>query len=69
MDVTVGDPTCDTYVQHSSKDALFAAAKRHQRKMQLHEKRIELTGAHTDFDFQPLAFETTGAMGKETQKW
>ena len=36
--------------------------------MDLHKKRVEDLGP-VQYEFQPLAFEITGAMGEETQKW
>ena len=36
--------------------------------MELHKKRVDELG-DVSYEFQPLAFETTGAMGVETQKW
>ena len=34
----------------------------------MHKKRVDELG-DVSYEFQPLAFETTGAMGVETQKW
>ena len=36
--------------------------------MELHRRRVDDLG-DVPYVFQPLAFETTGAMGVDTQKW
>ena len=71
LDVTITDPTtrsslekeCDVF-------ALRAAEQAHRKKMQVHERHERLV-APTRLPFYkvPLAFETTGAMGKATQSW
>ena len=38
--------------------------------MECYKKQLEAAGqAGLPFEKKPLAFETTGAMGKETQEW
>ena len=70
MDATIAHPTCATYIaKESHKIKLKAAAERHKDKMGLHEKRVGMFGQRNDYDFQPLSFETTGAMGEDAQKW
>ena len=69
MDITIGDPTCDSYIAlESHKIKLKTAAEKHKHKMDLHRRRVNDLG-DVPYVFQPLAFETTGAMGAETQKW
>ena len=69
MDITIGDPTCDSYIAlESHKTRLKTAAEKHKHKMDLHRRRVNDLG-DVPYVFQPLAFETTGAMGMETQKW
>ena len=69
MDITIGDPTCGSYIaKESHKIKLKTAAEKHKDKMELHKKRVDELG-DVSYEFQPLAFETTGAMGVETQKW
>ena len=70
MDVTIGDPSCPTYIKDGSNStALIAAGARHKKKMDLHHRRLGMLEARDDFIFSPLAFEATGAMGLETQEW
>ena len=65
MDITIGGPTCDSYIARESHKIKL---KKHKDKMELHKKRVDELG-DVSYEFQPLAFETTGAMGGETQKW
>ena len=71
IDVTVRDPTCKTYLNKRAADvSLVAAAEGHREKTHLYDLRRREAGAQgIPFKFQPLAFEATGAMGAETQKW
>ena len=71
IDVTVRDPTCKTYLDKRAADVpLVAAAEGHKEKKNLYDLRRREAGAQgIPFKFQPLAFEATGAMGAETQKW
>ena len=71
IDVTVRDPTCKTYLDKRAADVpLVAAAEGHREKKNLLDLRTREAGAQgIPFKFQPLAFEATGAMGAETQKW
>ena len=72
-DVTICDPTADTYLQlGSNKQPLKAAAEATRKKNSKHDAEVAKAGPQglpTPFEFQPLAFETTGAMGRETEKW
>ena len=69
MDITIGDPTCGSYIaKESHKIKLKTAAEKHKDKMELHKKRVDELG-DVSYEFQPLVFETTGAIGVETQKW
>ena len=71
LDVTITDPTTKSSLEKECDVfALRAAQKAHQTKMQTHEKHVRRV-APTVLPFYkvPLAFETTGAMGKETQEW
>ena len=64
MDITIGDPTCDSYIaKESHKVKLKTASEKHKHKMDLHKKRVEDLGP-VQYEFQPLAFEITGAMGR-----
>ena len=48
----------------------MAAAVRHTVKLGAHKKALEEAGDRgLPFTKEPLVFETTGAMGDETQKW
>ena len=49
----------------SGRKPLVAAAVRHTVKLETHKKALEEAGDPKG----PLVFETTGAMGEETQKW
>ena len=71
LDVVITDPTCKTSLEKlSHKEALKAASEAHKRKMQRYQRQLEDAGqAGLPFVKVPLAFETTGAMGKETQDW
>ena len=71
LDVVITDPTCKTSLEKlSHKEALKAASEAHKRKMQRYQRQLEDAGqAGLSFVKVPLAFETTGAMGKETQDW
>ena len=49
---------------------LVAAEVRHMGKLGTHKKALEEAGDQVlPFTKGPLVFETTGAMGEETQKW
>ena len=71
LDVCFGDPTTDTYIKKSSwKKPLVTAQSRHDTKMDQYNDYKARAGAQgLPFRLTPLAFETTGAMGVETQKW
>ena len=71
LDVTITDPTNQSNLKkHSDTRALAAAAEAHKKKMECYKKQLEAAGqAGLPFEKKPLAFETTGAMGKETQEW
>ena len=71
IDVTITDPTCKTALEKNSHIIpLIAAKTRHDVKVANHRKQVEKTGGQgLPFTLVPLAFETTGAMGRETQKW
>jgi hypothetical protein len=71
LDVSITDPTAKlALAAHSYKEPLKAAHKRHTEKMGDHQKALEAAGDNgLLFTKQPLVFETTGAMGAETQKW
>ena len=71
LDVAITDPTGQVAIQRGShKKPLKAAEKRHKDKMYTHRKALAEAGAAgLPFIKAPLVFETTGAMGKETQKW
>ena len=71
LDVTITDPTTRSSLEKESDVfALRAAEHAHRRKMQVHERHERMV-APTQLPFYkvPLAFETTGAMGKATQSW
>ena len=71
-DVTICDPTADTYLQlGSNRQPLRAAAEATRKKNSRHDAEVAKAGPQglpTPFEFQPLAFETTGAMGSETEE-
>jgi len=72
LDVVITDPTCKSSLEKlSHKEELSAAAEAHKRKMQRYRRQVEDAGQHAELPFVkvPLAFETTGAMGRETQEW
>ena len=71
LDVAYTDPTCATAIQHNSDTRALSSAKaRHSAKMATHAKALNAAGAAgLPFKKKPLVFETTGAMGQETQKW
>ena len=71
LDVTITDPTNQSNLRkHSDTRALASAAEAHKKKMECYKKQLEAAGqAGLPFEKKPLAFETTGAMGKETQEW
>ena len=70
LDVTITDPTTKTSLEKESDiNPLKAAAEAHRRKMEVHARHVAMSPGELPFDKVPLAFETTGAMGVETQKW
>ena len=70
LDITIGDPTCATYLQAGSALVPLTAAKElHKQKMQKHRAVLRAVGGEPTFEFVPLTFEATGAMGPSTQKW
>ena len=70
LDITIGDPTCATYMQAGSAVVSLTAAKAlHEKKMQKHRALLQAVGGEPTFEFVPLTFELTGAMGPSTQKW
>ena len=71
LDVAITDPTCKSALDvNSHREPLRAARKRHDDKMATFQKALDAAGAAgLPFIKQPLVFETTGAMGTETQKW
>ena len=71
LDITITDPTNKTALDRGSdRKPLVAAAVRHTVKLGTHKKALEEAGDRgLPFTKGPLVFETTGAMGEETQKW
>ena len=71
LDVTFTDPTSKTSLEKGSdKVPLKAAAEAHRKKMEVHNRHVEMEApVELPFEKVPLAFENTGAMGKETQQW
>ena len=71
LDITITDPTNKTALDRGSdRKPLVAAAVRHTVKLGTHKKALEEAGDQgLPFTKGPLVFETTGAMGEETQKW
>ena len=71
LDVAFVDPTSQTSLgSRSHKCALAATKVRYREKMSSHRKQAGEAGADgLQFVKMPLVFETTGAMGEETQKW
>ena len=65
------DPTNKTALDSGSDGKpLVAVAVRHTVKLGTHDRALEKAGDQgVLFTKGPLVFETTGAMGKETQKW
>ena len=62
----------DTHQLGSNKQPLKAAAEATRKKTSKHDAEVAKAGPQglpTPFKFQSLAFETTGAMGRETEKW
>ena len=62
-DVTICDPTADTYLQMgSNKQPLKAAAEATRKKNSKHDAEVAKAGPQglpTPFEFQPVAFETS----------
>ena len=53
-----------------SPRALVATTRVHNKKLEIFRRQLEAAGpAGLQFEKKPLAFEATGAMGKETQEW
>ena len=71
LDITITNPTNKTALDRGSdRKPLVAAAVRHTVKLGTHKKALEEAGDQgLPFTEGPLVFETTGAMGEETQKW
>ena len=71
LDITITDPTNKTASDRGrDRKPLVAAAVRHTVKLGTHKKALEEAGDQgLPFTRRPLVFETTGAMGEETQKW
>ena len=71
LDIAITAPTSKTALEsHSDTTPLVAATARHKGKLSTHRKALLQAGpAGLAFVKRPLVFETTGAMGKETQKW
>ena len=71
LDITIRDPSCDSYVARNSwKTPLVAAKVGHDSKIKVFQETLIRAGAQgLNFTMTPLAFETSGAMGKETVKW
>ena len=71
LDITITDPTNKTALYNrSDKVPLKAASARHKAKLATHRAAVLEAGAGgLPFTKVPLVFETTGAMGKETQNW
>ena len=71
LDITITDPTNKISLDRGTdKRPLVAAALRHKAKLQTHKKVLKEAGDQgLPFTKAPLVFETTGAMGEETQKW
>ena len=69
--MTITDPTNKTNLEkHSDTQALAAATRVHNKKLEIFRRQLEAAGpAGLQFEKKPLAFEATGAMGKETQEW
>ena len=70
LDITITDPTNKTALDRGSdRKPLVAAALRHKVKLGTHKRALEEAGDQgLSFMKGPLVFETTGAMGEETQK-
>ena len=71
LDIKIADPTNKTALDRGSdRKPLVAAAVWHTVKLGTHTKALEEAGDQDlPFTKGPLVFETTGAMGEETQKW
>ena len=72
LDVVIMDPTFKVSLEKlSHKEELSPAAEAHKRKMQHYRRQLEDAGQQAELLCVkvPLAFETTGAMGRETQEW
>ena len=55
-----------------SDTRLIPSCGGYQEKNSKHDAEVAKAGPQglpTPFEFQPLAFETTGAMSRETEKW
>ena len=71
LDIAITDPTGKVALRRqSSWRPLMAAAIRHKDKMAVFATQKAQAGVGgLPFVKVPLVFETTGAMGKETEKW
>ena len=71
LSLSITDPTRKTALDRGSdRKPLVAAAVRHTVKLGTHKKALEEAGVQgLLFTEGPLVFETTGAMGEETEKW
>ena len=71
LDIAITDPTSKSSLDtNSHTEALKAALNRHTEKMgTLHRAEAAAGGVVLNFIKLPIVFESTGAMGEETQKW
>ena len=71
LDIAITDPTSKSSLDtNSHTEALKAAHNRHVEKMgTFHRAEAAAGGVGLNFIKLPIVFESTGAMGEETQKW
>lgn len=61
LDVTIGTPTCRTYVSRAARTPHHTLRQLHNRKLEKYVGRCTEIGA----SFMPMAFETFGAVSEE----
>ena len=61
LDVTIGTPTCKTYVSRAARVPHHTLRQLHNRKIEKYLRRCTEIGA----SFMPMAFETFGAVSEE----
>ena len=61
LDITIGHPTCQSYVQSACRERGYTITKKNKAKNDKYKDKCEMQGAC----FLPLAFESFGLASKE----